>query len=142
MNCFKGGDFIFYCQCFFCAIYQNTVYIYLLRNCFHTINEIKHNKHKQLIYFINLRVYLIIYRWITLKKEMHFTCTTLNSDDWLSACVSINLIARKFLQQCYHNSDTSTIFYNSWNTHHCGKCRSLPQAEEIVRGQLIFHFVN
>lgn len=76
MNCFKG----FYCQ-YFCAIYQNTVYLHLLRNCFDTIYEIKHNKHILSIYFINLRVHLIIYRWIMLKEYMHFTCTTLNSDD-------------------------------------------------------------
>lgn len=69
MNCFKG----FYCQCF-CAIYQNTVYLHLLRNCFDTIYEIKHNKHILSIYFINLRVHLIIYRWIMLKEYMHFTC--------------------------------------------------------------------
>lgn len=121
MNCFKGGDFSFNCQCFLCNL-SYTVYLYLLKNCFDAIYEIKHNKHKLSTYVLNLPVYLIIYRLECAEGEDALFMYDANSDHRLGLCVNINLFVRKFEQQCYHDSDTWNIFYNSWNIHHCRKC--------------------
>lgn len=59
-----------------------------IKKCFNAIYEIKHNKHKLSTYFLNLPVYLIIYRLEYAEGE---DALYMYDDDRLGLCVNINL---------------------------------------------------
>lgn len=67
------------------------MYLYLLKKCFNAIYEITNNKHKLSTYFLNLPVYLIIYRLEYAEGEDALYMYDANSDDRLGLCVNINL---------------------------------------------------